>query len=348
MKPAQLQVRGVFCMSMMSQWKAVGTGARACFFFVLLAVFFQAGKAWTQQRADKIVFSIPSRSIAAIDLYIGKERGFFRDEGLDVDIVQIRGNGAIAAALSGQVQATNGIGTVIRALERSEVPLKVLTVSLKRNIFWLVAKKDITSISQLKGKILGTTTFGGSQHTAATRIIRKGGLDPDKDLTVVVGGDVPAQLQSLVTGVIDVAALSPPTIILARDKFKLNILGSAMDDLANLQNGTAVTEAFYRENRGLLKRILRARAKANQYFWENERGTSEVLAKYQNADLAVARESYRLAKPAFTADGIPNPKEIDEFLKADAELLKLKEPVAASKIFDFTLQREVNRELGIK
>jgi ABC-type nitrate/sulfonate/bicarbonate transport system substrate-binding protein len=115
-----------------------------------------------------------------------------------------------------------------------------------------------------------------------------------------------------------------------------------------LQNGTAVTEAFYRENRGLLKRILRARAKANQYFWENERGTSEVLAKYQNVDLAVARESYRLAKPAFTADGIPNPKEIDEFLKADAELLKLKEPVAASKIFDFTLQREVNRELGIK
>jgi len=316
----------------------------------LVVVFICIGtSSWAAQSgSEKVVFSIPSRSIAAVDLYIAKERGFFREEGLDVDIVQIRGNVAIAAALSGQVQATNGIGTVIRALERSDVPLKILTVSLKRNLFWLVARPGITSISQLKGKILGTTTFGGSQHTAATRLIRKGGVDPDKDLTVVVGGDVPAQLQSLISGAIDVAALSPPTVILARDKFHMNILGSAMEDVANLQNGTAVTEKLLRDNRVLLKRILRARAKANRYFWENESGTSEVLAKFQNVDNAVARESYRLAKAAFTSDGIPSTKEIDDFLKADAELLKLREPVLPAKIFDFSLQREINQELAVR
>lgn len=322
--------------------------ALVVFLSALLGILTLVSPAWAQAHPDKVVFSIPSRSIAAIDLYVAKERGFFRDEGLDVEIVQIRGNVAVAAALSGQVHATNGIGTVIRALERSEIPLKVLTVSLKRNLFWLVARRELTSIAQLKGKILGTTTFGGSQHTAATRLIRKGGLDPDKDLTVVVGGDVPAQLQSLISGAIDAAALSPPTVILARDKFNMNILGSAMDDLANLQNGTAVTEKMLRENRVLLRRILRARAKGNRYFFENERGASEVLAKYQNVEYSVALESYRLAKPAFTSNGIPSEREIDEFLKADAELLKLKEPVAPSKIFDFTLQREVNQELGIK
>ena len=317
-----------------------------CLVVVLICI---GTSSWAAQSgSEKVVFSIPSRSIAAVDLYIAKERGFFREEGLDVDIVQIRGNVAIAAALSGQVQATNGIGTVIRALERSDVPLKILTVSLKRNLFWLVARPGITSISQLKGKILGTTTFGGSQHTAATRLIRKGGVDPDKELTVVVGGDVPAQLQSLISGAIDVAALSPPTVILARDKFYMNILGSAMEDLANLQNGTAVTEKLLRDNRGLLKRILRARAKANRYFWENESGTSEVLAKFQNVDNAVARESYRLAKAAFTSDGIPSAKEIEEFLKADAELLKLREPVSPAKIFDFSLQREINQELAVR
>ena len=318
--------------------------------FCLVVVLICIGtSSWAAQSgSEKVVFSIPSRSIAAVDLYIAKERGFFREEGLDVDIVQIRGNVAIAAALSGQVQATNGIGTVIRALERSDVPLKILTVSLKRNLFWLVARPGITSISQLKGKILGTTTFGGSQHTAATRLIRKGGVDPDKDLTVVVGGDVPAQLQSLISGAIDVAALSPPTVILARDKFHMNILGSAMEDVANLQNGTAVTEKLLRDNRVLLKRILRARAKANRYFWENESGTSEVLAKFQNVDNPVARESYRLAKAAFTSDGIPSAKEIEEFLKADAELLKLREPVFPAKIFDFSLQREINQELAVR
>ena len=318
--------------------------------FCLVVVLICIGtSSWAAQSgSEKVVFSIPSRSIAAVDLYIAKERGFFREEGLDVDIVQIRGNVAIAAALSGQVQATNGIGTVIRALERSDVPLKILTVSLKRNLFWLVARPGITSISQLKGKILGTTTFGGSQHTAATRLLRKGGVDPDKDLTVVVGGDVPAQLQSLISGAIDVAALSPPTVILARDKFHMNILGSAMEDVANLQNGTAVTEKLLRDNRVLLKRILRARAKANRYFWENESGTSEVLAKFQNVDNPVARESYRLAKAAFTSDGIPSAKEIEEFLKADAELLKLREPVLPAKIFDFSLQREINQELAVR
>ena len=299
------------------------------------------------QTGDKLIFSIPSRSIAAIDLYIAKERGFFRGEGLEVDIVQIRGNVAIAAALSGQVQATNGVGTVIRALERSELPMKILTVSLKRNLFWLVSRPEITSIAQLKGKTLGTTTLGGSQHSAAMRLIRKGGVD-EKDITVVVGGDVPAQLQSLVGRSIDAAALSPPTVILARDKYNMNVLGSAMEDLANLQNGTAVTEKFLREKRDVLKRVLRARMRANRYFMENERGTSEVLAKYQNVELPVAVESYRLAKPAFTLNGIPSDKEIEEFLKSEAELLKLKEPVSASKIFDFSLQREVNQELGVK
>jgi ABC-type nitrate/sulfonate/bicarbonate transport system substrate-binding protein len=255
---------------------------------------------------------------------------------------------AIAAALSGQVHASNGVGTVIRALERSELPLKILTVSLKRNLFWLVARPEIKSIANLKGKVLGTTTLGGAQHTAAARLLRKGGLDPNKDVTVVVGGDVPAQLQSLITGTIDAAALSPPTVILARDKFNMTVLGSAMDDVANLQNGTAASEKLLRERKDLVRHILRARAKGSHYFWGNERGTSEILAKYQRVELPVAIESYRLSKPAFTTQGIPTENEIEEFLKADADLLKLPKPVSATKIFDFSLQREVNQELGLK
>src|ERR1044071_5642805 len=96
--------------------------------FLLTAVFLlHAAGAWGQAQ-EKIVFSIPSRSIASIDLYIAKEKGFFRDEGLDVDLVQIRGNVAMAAALSGQGHASNGVSTVIQAMERSDLPLKILTV----------------------------------------------------------------------------------------------------------------------------------------------------------------------------------------------------------------------------
>jgi NitT/TauT family transport system substrate-binding protein len=316
------------------------------FAFLLLVIFTPQARA--QAPLEKIVIAYPSRSIASIDLYIAQERGFFRQEGLAADVVQVRGNIAVTALLSGEAHAINNVGTLTRAMERSELPAKVISQSLKKNLFWLVTKPEIKSLSDLKGKVFGTTTFGGAQHLAAARLLQKAGLDPEKDITVVIGGDVPAQLQSLITGVIHLAALSPPTVILARDKFKLRIHGSTIDDLPNLQNGLAVSEKLLREKRELIKRILRARSKAGRYFFENERGSSEVLAKYLKVDLPVALESYHLARPAFTTNGIPAEREVEDFLRADAELLKLREPVAPAKIFDFSLQREVNQELGIK
>jgi NitT/TauT family transport system substrate-binding protein len=314
----------------------------------LLLSLLMPFSASAQQNLDRIVITYPSRSIASVDLYIAQERGFFRQENLLADVVQVRGNVGVTALLSGEAHAINNVGTVIRALERSDLPAKVVSQSLKKNLFWLVTKPEVKSLSELKGKLFGTTTFGGAQHLAALRLLQKAGLDPDKDITVVIGGDVPAQLQSLVSGVIQLAALSPPTVILARDKFKLKIQASTLDDLPNLQNGLAFSEKTLREKRDLVKRILRARSRAHRYFWENERGTAEVLANYLKVDLPVALESYRLARPAFTTNGLPTEKEVDEFLRADAEVLKLREPAPAAKIFDFSLQREVNQELGIK
>ena len=318
---------------------------------LLLAIFLSltiASAASGQSSLEKVVITYPSRSIASVDLYIAQERGFFRQEGIVADVVQVRGNIGVTALLSGDAHAVNNVGTVIRAMERSDLPVKVVSQSLKKNLFWLVTKPEVKSLSELKGKIFGTTTLGGSQHLAALRLLQKAGLDPDKDITVVIGGDVPAQMQSLVSGVIQLAALSPPTVILARDKFKMKIHGSTLEDVPNLQNGLAFSEKMLREKRDLVKRILRARSRAHRYFWENERGTAEVLASYLKVELPVALESYRLARPAFTANGLATDKEVEEFLRADAEVLKLREPVPAAKIFDFSLQREVNQELGIR
>lgn len=316
-----------------------------CFFFLL---WILQTIAEAQHNLDRIVITYPSRSIASVDLYIAQERGFFRQEGLLADVVQVRGNIGVTALLSGDAHAVNNVGTVIRAMERSDLPVKVITQSLKKNLFWLVTKPEVKSLSELKGKIFGTTTFGGAQHLAAARLLQKAGLNPDKDITVVIGGDVPAQLQSLVSGTIQLAALSPPTVILARDKFKLKIHGSTLDDLPNLQNGLAFTEKMLREKRELVRRILRARSRAHRYFWENERGSAEVLANYLKVELPIALESYRLARPAFTTNGLATDKEVEDFLRADAEVLKLKEPVPAARIFDFSLQKDVNQELGIK
>lgn len=297
------------------------------------------------QAPQKVVITYSSRSIASIDLFVGQERGFFREEGLDPQLVQVRATAAIAAIVSDEVHALGSIGSAIRAIPRG-APIKVLAVSLRRPVFWLVARPEIKSFADLKGKIMGTTTLGGSQHTAGVRMLRRAGLNPDKDVTVVLGGDVPTQLQGLVNGSIQLGILSPPTVIVARDKYKMNVLASAMEEFSSLQNGLAVLEKHVKD--AVVKRILRARAKANRYFHQNEKGTAEVLAKYLNVDLNTALETYRISKSAFTTDGIPGESELVEYLKEDAQILGLPVPMPVAKVFDFSMQREVNRELGAK
>jgi NitT/TauT family transport system substrate-binding protein len=314
---------------------------------IALFAWLPPAPSYAQGPLQHVVLTYSSRSIASIDLYIAQDRGFFREEGLEAQLVQVRATAAIAAIVSGDVHALGSIGSAIRAIPRG-APIKVLAVSLRRPVFWLVSRPELKHFNDLRGKVMGTTTLGGSQHTAGIRLLRKAGLNPDKDVTVVLGGDVPTQLQALVNGSIQVGILSPPTVIVARDKYKMNILGSAMDEFTSIQNGLGVLEKTLKDQRDLVKRILRARAKGNRYFHQNERGTSEVLAKYLNVDLQTALETYRISRAAFTTDGIPSDEEIAEYLKADAQILGLPAPLPAARVFDFSLQREVNKELGTK
>lgn len=312
--------------------------------WVLLSIgICSPAAARAQAPLQKVVVTYSSRSIASIDLFVAQERGFFREEGLDPQLVQVRATAAIAAIVSGEVHALGSIGSAIRAIPRG-APIKVLAVSLRRPIFWLVARPELKNFADLKGRVMGTTTLGGSQHTAGIRMLRRAGLNPDKDLTVVLGGDVPTQLQALVNGSIQVAILSPPMVIVARDKYKMNVLASAIDEFTSLQNGLGVLEKNLRDP--LVKKILRARAKGNRYFHQNEKGTAEILVKNLNVDLSTALETYRISRGAFTANGIPSDDELTEYLKEDAKILGLAAPVPVAKVFDFSLQREINRELG--
>jgi NitT/TauT family transport system substrate-binding protein len=313
----------------------------------LLFVSAVPSRVAAQAPLQRVIITYSSRSIASIDLYVAQERGFFREEGLDPQLVQVRATAAIAAGVSGEVHALGSIGSAMRAVQRG-VPIKVLAVSLRRPVFWLVSRPELKTFADLKGKVMGTTTLGGSQHTAGIRLLRKNGLDPDKDVTTVLAGDVPTQLQALVNGSIQIGILSPPILIVARDKFKMNVLASAMDEFTSLQNGLGVADRVLKEQRELVKKMLRARAKGNRYFHQNERGTAEVLAKYIGVDLVTALETVRLTRSAFTTNGIPGDEEIRDYLKMDAQILGLPAPVPASKIFDFSLQREINQELGLK
>ena len=256
-------------------------------------------------------------------------------------------NVATAALVSGEVDALGAVGLAARA-SQSGLPIKVLAVTGHRALFWLVSRPEFKSIPELKGTNLGITSRNGSQHLVANRLLAAGGLDPAKDVSTVVIGGAPALLQALLAGSIQVTALSPPTIIVARDKFKVNILADTPKDFVSTQGGFAVTDRNLADKRDLVRRMMRARTKAYRYFHENEKGTSETLAKYTKLDFATALETYRLSQFGFTANGILSEADVDTLLKQDAKTLGLAHPVSAAKVFDFSVQREINKELGIK
>jgi ABC-type nitrate/sulfonate/bicarbonate transport system substrate-binding protein len=300
------------------------------------------------QSLPKVVIGYPASSIASIQLFIAQEKGFFREEGLEAQLNQVRADAAIAAVLTGELFAYDSVGTSVRAFQQG-APIKILAVNLQSPLFWLVTRPELKAFSELKGKVMGTTSFGGVQHLAGLRMLRRGGLNPEEEITVILAGDPATQLQAIVNGAIHIAVLSPPTVILARDKFKLNVLANALDEFPSFfQSGLAVSDKSLSSQKDLVKRILRARAKANRFFFETQSGASEVIAKVLKVDLPVARESYRISRNAFSTSGIVSQRQIEEFLKMDAEIAKIPDPLRATAAFDFSLQHEVNNELSVK
>jgi NitT/TauT family transport system substrate-binding protein len=299
------------------------------------------------QDLTKLTVAYSSRSIAPIDYFIGEQYGLFKAEGLDVRLVQIRANVAVVATLASEVDVLGSITTAISAAQRG-APIKVLAVALHRPLFWLVARPEFKNISDLKGKVLGVVSLGGAQHTALRYMLRKGGLNPDTDVTTIVAGDVPAQLQSLASNAIQAAALSPPIVIVARDRFKMNVLASVLQEYPTIQNGVATTERTLKAQPKAMRALLKARAKASRQFHENPQVPIDVIAKVLQVDKDTARETYLLSKPGFTQNGMVSEKDAREYLKGDAERQKLKEPLPVSRLFDFSLQEEINGELGIR
>jgi ABC-type nitrate/sulfonate/bicarbonate transport system substrate-binding protein len=273
--------------------------------------------------------------------------GFYREEGLEPQFIQMNSGIAITAGISGELDGQASIGSAIRALQRG-APLRVVAVTLRRPLYWLVVRPEYRSVKDLKSKMLGISTIGGSQHNRAKAMLAMGGLDPDKDITSMQINDQTMQLQALVINAVQVIALSPPWVAVARDKFKMNILDSALEKFAGIDSGLAVPLKLLQDKPDRVKKMLRARAKGNRYFLENEREGSDFLARIYGVDAKTALESYRASMPGFTRTGIPTDAEIKEHLANDAQALRLAEPVHPSKIFDFSLQSDVLRELGIK
>jgi ABC-type nitrate/sulfonate/bicarbonate transport system substrate-binding protein len=149
---------------------------RATTIFLLVFLVFNPGFAGAQGPPQKLSISMSSTGMPSIQLFIAREKNFFRDEGFDPQLIRMSANAAIAAGVAGELDALGSVGSAVRAIMRG-VPLRVVSVDLRRPIFWFVSRGEFRAAKDLKGKALGIATI-----TAAS-IPRREKCSPSMALT---------------------------------------------------------------------------------------------------------------------------------------------------------------------
>src|SRR4026207_873476 len=177
--------------------------------------------------ADTVILSYSSRSYAFWPGQVAAARGFFKDENIEPLLIQMRSQVAVPALISGEVHYTLSFGNIMAGAMQG-MPFKILAVLTDKPLHSLVAKPEIRTISDLRGKRIGTQRIGGSDQLAAEAILQAKGIDPKEVRFVTLGGDDPVRVEILKKGLVDAICTVPPgPVRLSREGY--NVLGGPKD-----------------------------------------------------------------------------------------------------------------------
>ena len=121
----------------------------------------------------------------------------------------------MTALLTGDLQASGCVGTASRVIASQNVPVRTVIWLFKKPTFYVVARPEIKSAADLRGKTIGISSFGSDTDLAMKVFAQSGKLDPDKDIKRIVAGSTATRLQGLKAGSMDATTLSPPFNIYA-------------------------------------------------------------------------------------------------------------------------------------
>ncbi|MGZ8453146.1 MAG: ABC transporter substrate-binding protein [Candidatus Binatia bacterium] len=165
----------------------------------LVILFLMIGVFPASAQLKKVRFSTTGISISELPFKVAQVKGFWREEGLDVDAILIRGAVGMQALLGGSVDYTSASGSTIAAAVRA-LPVKLVFISSSKPQFELMAQPQIKSVQDLKGKPVGISSRGGSNDLMLQIILQKNGLAPNKDVTVIIVGAQEESVIALRTG----------------------------------------------------------------------------------------------------------------------------------------------------
>ena len=143
--------------------------------FLAILVFQSSAHA-----ADKIRIGVPELNAQFVPLALAEKKGFFREDGLQAEVIRINPTVALAALVSGELDYWTVIGNSVAAAMQG-VPLRVLACYVPGSPSALIARPEFKSVPELRGKAIGLNTSGGALESIGRLIFKHFGLDPDRD-----------------------------------------------------------------------------------------------------------------------------------------------------------------------
>ncbi|TAK08371.1 ABC transporter substrate-binding protein, partial [bacterium] len=242
------------------------------------------------QAADKVRISVSSLDAAFLTAGIALHRGFFKEEGIEAEIIRMNANVSITALATGDLDYTMIFGSVVRAAIRG-LPLRVVASYLDSSTHTLIARPEFKSVKELKGKTLGVSSFGATADIAARMMLQYSGIDPEKEMKIIALGGDRARFAALKEGIVEVAVISPPADSEGK-KMGLNVLARAYELFSFPFVGLGANLKKIKERPDEVKRTIKALIKANRYIRTNREGAIQVMMEWGRSDRENAAASY--------------------------------------------------------
>jgi NitT/TauT family transport system substrate-binding protein len=299
-------------------------------------VFFASAGA-PEAQSQKVRISLSSRSNTNTSYYVAQARGFFKDEGLEVEFIQINPRLGAMAVLNGDVTFTTSFVSTFRGITQG-LPMKTVFILLKKGTYHLMVRPDlIKDIQDLKGKKLGVTAVNGGDHIIGRELMRMKGLDPNLVQAIAVG-DPALRLQAAISGAVQAVSVPPPYDLLLEQKGLKSISGPP--EIGVPSSGLFAADRTIKENPQVLRRTIRATLKANRFLEANREETLRIMTKYVPQSLETAGRSYDVEFKALARDGQMTDAEIEFQME---RLADKKRPL--DEIRDFSFARQAIKEL---
>jgi NitT/TauT family transport system substrate-binding protein len=279
-------------------------------------------------------------------LVVAKERRIFEQLGLDVELINIRPTLAVTALVSGDLQYAAFAGTTLNAAVQG-LPVKLVMVYNDRPLFSLMTRPEIRSLKDLKGKVLGVASLTSGESFLSRRLLKEAGIDADREMVLRVIGNTPERLISLRTGVVDATTLTLP-VDLQAEQFGLKRLAFIGDVLESISGGLGVSDRWIQQRPDQIKKMIAGVFKGMAHARAHRQESISLVMTRWKLERDIAEKTLDVTVKTWSDSGVASDQAVLLGIQESLKVSSQKQEVALSRVAEFSLVREVVRELKSK